>query len=70
MYKTLQEYAKEDVMASLHPQVRMGGGIEYVLSVDLNDLDLPRLRIVLKTAENGGYDGFVRSGRLELTHRA
>jgi hypothetical protein len=70
MYETLQDLATEDIMASLYPQVRMdGGGIEYLLSISLDGLDLPRLRIALTTAENGDYDGSVEGGRLELRHR-
>jgi hypothetical protein len=55
MYETLQEYAKEDIMAGLYPQVRgYAGRIDYVVSIDLDGLELPRLRVASKIAENGG----------------
>lgn len=67
MYDTLRELTQEEFFVNLapHPRAR---GVEYVLSVRIDELDLDRLKRLIEIAERGGYDAGVSGSWLELRH--
>jgi hypothetical protein len=67
MHDTLRKLTALGVHVSLHPAPSRDG-IEYTLSVSLDDLELETLKRVIDIVEKGNYRTKLRNGWLELYH--
>jgi hypothetical protein len=68
MHETLRKLTALGVYVNLRP-MPMRGGIEYMLAVNLDDLELETLKGVIEIVEKGNYRAKLRNGWLELYHQ-